>query len=70
MRFIAPILPHVDVAKFVFESKWHAVNKRWLAFREQEIDFGENTRGNQNRLAATTIDILILTSIIYDWTIL
>ncbi|KAK1417856.1 hypothetical protein QVD17_26990 [Tagetes erecta] len=28
-----------DMAKFVFESKWPAVNERWLAFPEEEIDF-------------------------------
>lgn len=54
MRVIAPILPHLaedvwqnlpfeynidnDVAKFVFESKWPAVNKKWLTFPEEEID--------------------------------
>ncbi|XP_071730451.1 isoleucine--tRNA ligase, chloroplastic/mitochondrial [Rutidosis leptorrhynchoides] len=31
-------IDNTDVAKFVFESKWPAVNERWLAFPEEEID--------------------------------
>ncbi|MFS7928509.1 putative aminoacyl-tRNA synthetase, class Ia, anticodon-binding protein [Helianthus anomalus] len=32
-------IDNADMAKFVFESKWPAVNERWLAFPEEEIDF-------------------------------
>lgn len=31
-------IDNTDVAKFVFESKWPALNERWLAFPEEEID--------------------------------
>lgn len=27
------------VAKFVFESRWPALNERWLAFPVEEIEF-------------------------------
>ncbi|XP_024996093.1 isoleucine--tRNA ligase, chloroplastic/mitochondrial isoform X1 [Cynara cardunculus var. scolymus] len=32
---------NADVAKFVFESKWPAVNERWLAFPEEDVDLWE-----------------------------
>lgn len=55
VKVIAPILPHLaedvwqnlpfpsaedgSIAKFVFESKWPALNEKWLSFPNEEIDF-------------------------------
>ncbi|PWA80665.1 protein kinase-like domain, Phloem protein 2-like protein [Artemisia annua] len=35
-------IDNVDVAKFIFGSKWPAVKERWLASREEETYFGGN----------------------------
>lgn len=31
-----------SIPKFVFESRWPALNERWLAFPDEEINFWEN----------------------------